>query len=48
MATPMNYVDPPDIPEGMTCREYMRLHHPARPRRRSLLSRLRRVSRGRR
>jgi hypothetical protein len=24
MTTPMNYVDPPDVPEGMTLAEYRR------------------------
>ena len=40
---PMNYVEPPDCPEGMTLREYRRRRRPSRPsRRRSLMNRLRR------
>jgi hypothetical protein len=43
MNVPMNYVEPPDCPEGMTLREYRRRRHPSRPsRRRSLMDRLRR------
>ena len=44
MNAPMNYVDPPDCPEGMTLKEYRRLRHPAEPpsRRRALWQRLRR------
>jgi hypothetical protein len=44
MNPPMNYVDPPDCPEGMTLKEYRRLRHPAEPpsRRRALWQRLRR------
>jgi hypothetical protein len=42
MNVPMNYVEPPDCPEGMTLREYRRKRHPSRPsRRRSLMARLR-------
>ena len=32
MNVPMNYVDPPDCPEGMTLREYRRIRRPAEPR----------------
>ena len=46
MTRPMNYVDPPDVPEGMTLREYrvdaVRSGRPRRARRRWL--RLRRRS----
>jgi hypothetical protein len=43
MNVPMNYVEPPDCPEGMTLREYRRRRRPSRPsRRRSLMDRLRR------
>ena len=44
MNVPMNYVDPPDCPEGMTLREYRRIRRPAEPlsRRRALWQRLRR------
>jgi hypothetical protein len=31
---PMNYVEPPDIPEGMTLTEHRCLHRPRPPRRR--------------
>jgi hypothetical protein len=41
MNVPMNYVDPPDVPEGMTLEDYRRgRSRPARRRRR--LGRLRR------
>ena len=44
MNAPLNYVDPPDCPEGMTLKEYRRLRHPVEPpsRRRSFWQRLRR------
>ena len=43
MNVPMNYVEPPDCPEGMTLLEYRRKLHPAAPpRRRSLMRLLRR------
>src|SRR3954447_23404031 len=42
MNVPMNYVEPPDCPEGMTLREYRRKRRPTRPsRRRVLMARLR-------
>jgi len=45
MTTPMNYVDPPDVPEGMTLAEYRRDRTPlAQPR---ALKRLRRRARAR-
>ncbi len=31
MNAPLNYVDPPDCPEGMTLKEYRRLRHPVEP-----------------
>jgi hypothetical protein len=43
VTVPMNYVEPPDCPEGMTLREYRRLRRPAPRRRRDALAeRLRR------
>jgi hypothetical protein len=46
MNVPMNYVEPPDCPEGMTLREYRRRRRPVRPsRRRTLMARLRRRAR---
>lgn len=44
MACPMNYVEPPDVPEGLTLREYRCLAQPLAPRRRRRLG-LRRVVR---
>jgi hypothetical protein len=42
MTAPMNYVDPPDVPEGMTLAEYRRTRPAGRPSRRRGLARLRR------
>jgi hypothetical protein len=41
---PMNYVEPPDVPEGMTLTEHRCLHRPRPkpPRRRGFLAFLRR------
>jgi len=43
MTRPMNYVDPPDVPEGMTLREYRVVARPRKRTRRRWL-RLRRRS----
>lgn len=41
MHVPMNYVEPPDCPEGMTLREYRRQRRPVvRTRRQALMARL--------
>jgi hypothetical protein len=48
MNVPMNYVEPPTVPEGMTLREYRRQRPAPRTRRRGLLARRRTRARARR
>jgi hypothetical protein len=49
MTTPMNYVDPPDVPEGMTLAEYRRRTREGEPpKRRGLRRRARARSAARR
>ncbi len=38
MTVPMNYVEPPDVPEGMTLEAYRRARPRPQPRRRVLLA----------
>lgn len=45
MTAPVRYVDPPDVPEGMTLAEYRRTRAVPRPRRR-LITRLLRKGAG--